>query len=231
MMTSFIGIISILLTIIFYYCSKALYGRFRFVLFSPLLVAPAALIIGLLTFHISYSSYITGGKWLTVLLQPAIVAFALPLYKHYETLKKHFPEIVLSVLAGTFSAFLSSALLGLLANFQPQIIASLAPRSVTTPIAIDVSNNLGGVPSLTAVFVILTGLMGLVIGPLLIRFLHLHSPIAKGILLGTGAHGCGTSAALTLGSLEGTIASLAMIFAGLATIILAPVVFPLLLKL
>ncbi|WP_407311488.1 LrgB family protein [Desulfosporosinus sp. SB140] len=230
-MIGFVGLISVLLTIIFYYGSKALYGRFRFVLFSPLLVAPAALIIGLLTLHVSYSSYITGGKWLTLLLQPAIVAFALPLYKHYETLKKYLPEIIPSVLAGTFSAFLSSALLGLKANFQPQIIVSLAPRSVTTPIAVDVSNNLGGIPSLTAAFVVLTGLMGLIIGPLVIRLLHLRSPIAKGVLLGTGAHGCGTSAALTLGPLEGTIASLSMIFAGLATILLAPVIFPLLLKL
>ncbi|WP_088225682.1 LrgB family protein [Desulfosporosinus sp. FKB] len=230
-MSEFVGFISVVLTIIFYYCSKALYGRIRFVLFSPLLIAPAALVIGLLTLHISYSSYIIGGKWLSILLQPAIVAFALPLYKHYELLKKYFPEIILSVLVGTLSAFLSSALLGLGANFEPQIILSLAPRSVTTPIAIDVSNNLGGIPSLTAVFVIFTGLMGLVIGPLVIRFLHLRSPIAKGVLLGTGAHGCGTSAALSLGSLEGTIASLAMIFAGLATIVLAPVIFPLLLRL
>lgn len=230
-MIEFVGLISILLTIIFYYGAKALYGHIQFVLFSPLLVAPVALVICLLRFHIPYSNYIVGGKWLTLLLQPAIVAFALPLYKHYEILKKYFPVIVLSVLVGTFSALLSSALLGLWANFNPQIIVSLAPRSVTTPLAIDVSNNLGGIPSLTAVFVILTGLMGLIIGPLLIRLLRLRSPISKGVLLGTGAHGCGTSTALTLGSLEGTIASLAMIFAGLATIVLAPVIFPLLLKL
>jgi Putative effector of murein hydrolase len=229
-MIKFAALLSLILTTIIYYSSKTLYGRIRFVLFSPLLLSPVALIIGLLTLHIPYSSYNSGGRWLTLLLQPAIVAFALPLYKHYEILKKYFIEIVLSVLAGTFSAFLSSALLGLGANFQRQIIVSLAPRSVTTPIAIDVSNNLGGIPSLTAGFVIITGLMGLIIGPLLIRLLNLRSPIAKGVLLGTGAHGCGTSVALTLGSLEGTIASLAMIFAGLATIVLAPIIFPLLLK-
>ena len=229
-MIEFVTLMSLTLTVFVYFGSKTLYGHFRFVLFSPLLLSPVVLIIGLLTFHIPYASYNNGGKWLTMLLQPAIVAFALPLHKHYEILKKYFVEIVLSVLAGTFSAFLSSVLLGLSANFHRQIIASLAPRSVTTPIAIDVSNNLGGIPSLTAGFVIITGLIGLLIGPLMIRLLNLRSPIAKGVLLGTSAHGCGTSIALTLGSLEGTIASLAMIFAGLATIFLAPIVFPLLLK-
>lgn len=230
-MIEFVGLTSIVLTIIFYYGAKALYGRIGFVLLSPLLVAPAVLISCLLTLHISYSNYFVGGKWLTLLLQPAIVAFALPLHKHYETLKKHFPEVILSVMLGVFFALLSSALLGLRAGFAPQIIKSIAPRSVTTPLAMTVSNNLGGIPSLTAVFVIITGLSGIILGPLLIRLLRLRSPIAKGVLLGTGAHACGTSTALTIGSLEGTIASLAMIFAGLVTVFLTPIFFPLLLRL
>ena len=133
------------------------------------------------------------------------------------------------MVVGVFFALLSSALLGPRVNFTPQIIESLAPHSITTPLAMAVSNNLGGSPSLTAVFVILTGLLGIILGPLLIRLLHLRSPIAKGVLLGTGAHACGTSVALTIGSLEGTIASLAMIFAGLVTVFLTPIIFPLLL--
>lgn len=229
-MIGFVGFVSIILTVLFYYGSKTLYQRINLALFSPLLVVPVGLVVCLLIFHISYSSYITGGKWLTILLQPAIVAFALPLHKHYRIFIKYSPVIILSVLVGTFSALLTSVLLGLLANFSPQIIVSLAPRSVTTPIAIGVSQTLGGTPALTAVFVIVTGLFGLIIGPSIIRLLHLNSPIAKGVLLGTSAHAVGTSTALEIGSLEGTIASLSMIFAGLITVIMAPLLCPLILR-
>lgn len=122
-------------------------------------------------------------------------------------------------------------MLGILVNFKPQIIESLEPRSITTPIAIVVSQNIGGMPALTAVFVIITGLAGLLIGPLTIRLLHLHSPVSKGVLLGTSAHACGTFTAFGMGFLEGTIASLSMIFTGLITVVLAPLLCPLFLKL
>lgn len=229
-MIGFVGLASFVLTIFFYYAAKAIYKRINIVLFSPLLVAPTALVICLLIFHTSYTSYTSGGKWLALLLQPSIVAFAIPLHKNFGTLKKHFTEIVVSVFVGAFFSLLISVLLGLLANFKLQIIVSLAPRSITTPIAMVISQNIGGIPALTAVFVIITGLLGLIMGPSVIQLLHLRSPIAKGVLLGTSAHACGTSTALAIGSLEGTIASLSMIFTGLMTVVLAPQLCPLLLR-
>lgn len=229
-MTIFIGLAGIISTVLLYYGSKILYRRNNLVVFSPMLAVPLAIVTSLLIFHISYANYSLGGKWLTVFLQPAIVAFALPLHKHYRVFKKYFPVIACSVLAGSLSALLTSIVLGVLADFSPQIIISLAPRSVTTPIAMGVSQALGGTPALTALFVIVTGLIGLILGPSIIRLLRLNSPIAKGILLGTSAHAVGTSTALEIGSLEGTIASISMILAGLITIVLAPLLCPLILR-
>lgn len=213
-------------TILFYVGAKFLYRYTSYILLSPLVICPVLLISLLLLFHISYDTYNYGTQWITDMLQPATVAFAVPLYKYHKLLKKHIMAIAISVFGGSIVAIISSIFYGKWLHIAPQMIESLAPRSVTTPIAMNVSQNIGGLPIMTAVFVILTGITGMIIGPLVLRWLPIKQKISQGMLLGMGAHGAGASKAYEIGPTEGAIASLTMIVAGLITIVLAPLLVP-----
>lgn len=217
-----LGLFCLVLTIGLYVGAKWCYQRKPSTYLSPLLVAPIAIVAVLLTVHIPYGSYDAGAKWLTAMLQPATVAFAIPLYKHFSLLKKHAMQIVASVLVGSVVAIVSSALLAKWLHLNMQMVDSLIPRSVTTPIAMGVSQLIGGIPAVTAVFVIITGLLGAVMGPVIIRLLRIENEIARGVMLGTSAHGAGTSKAFEYGSVAGTISSVAMILTALVTLCTVP---------
>ncbi|MED1203026.1 CidB/LrgB family autolysis modulator [Heyndrickxia acidicola] len=221
-------IVSIILTVVIFVLCKKLYKRWKSLLLSPILICPIVLIILLMAFHTQYPTYNSGAKWLTKLLGPATVAFAVPMYKHFQLLKKHGVEIIVSLAVGSFTAIVSSFLIALWMKLSPNLINSLVPRSITTPIAMDISKTIGGIPTMTAVFVIITGLTGSILGPILIRLISIRSSTAKGLLLGMGAHGAGTSKAFEMGELEGTFASLAMVVAAIISIILAYTFFPIL---
>jgi len=217
-----IGLICLLLTLVIYMAAKRLYKRYPKVYLSPLLVTPCIIIIFLLCTHIPYEHYNVGGKWLSDMLQPATIAFAVPLYKNFKVLKKHAVEIVVSVLTGSFMAMISSAVLAKGLKLDTSLVTSLIPRSITTPIAMNVSQVIGGVPNITAVFVIMTGLLGSVLGPMILRLLRIENEIARGVLLGTSAHGTGTSVAFGFSSMSGAISSVSMILAALFTLGVAP---------
>ncbi|MFC7442538.1 LrgB family protein [Laceyella putida] len=209
----------LLLTILIFVVSKKINSKITLVLFSPIIVTPLMLIIILECFHIPYGTYASGTQLLTYMLGPATVAFAVPMYKFQDLLKQHLKEMIISLSIGSFFAVITSILLALLFRLSKIMVISIIPRSVTTPIAMEYAKTLHGNPSLTAVFVMITGLSGVVLGPLLIRLLSLKSPIAKGLLMGMGAHGTGTSKAFELGELEGTFSSLAMIIGAFITFI------------
>lgn len=210
------------LTLVIYLLSKQLYRKTHKMLFSPLLVCPGIIIGLLLLFNIPYENYDKGGHWLTMMLQPATVALAVPMYKYRETIKKYMAEILVSVTGGAFVAITTSMVIASFMGINADLITSLAPRSVTTPIAMGVSEVLGGNPSITAVFVICTGIIGTMITSLLLKFAPIKSPVTKGMLYGVSAHGTGTAKAYEFGQVEGAIASLAMIFMGIVTTVIAP---------
>lgn len=223
------GLFWLVLTLLIYSLSKRLYQARPRVYLSPLLVTPIILIAGLMWTNIPYESYNSGGQWLSDMLQPATIAFAIPLYKYYNVLKKHAAVILISVLSGSIVAMLSSALLAEWMRLDHQLVSSLIPRSVTAPIAMSVSQAIGGVPNITAVFAVITGLLGSIIGPFVLKWFRIENEIARGVLLGTGAHGTGTSKAFEFSSLTGTISSISMILAALFTLGAAPVLISLLL--
>ncbi len=213
------------LTIAIYYGTKQLYRRTRKIyFFSPLVLTPAVVIFFiLLTFRIPYESYNAGAKWLTGMIGPATVALAVPLYKkNLHVLKKYAAEILISVLTGTVIAIVSSAAIAKLLHLNIQITESLLPHSATTPIAVAVSQMIGGVPAISALFVLMTGLLGIIMGPLIIRVFRFKHDISKGILLGTSAHAAGTSKAFEFGSVSGTISSISMILAAFLTLCIVP---------
>ena len=211
-------------TVALYAAAAALHRRAPVALLSPLLTAPAALAAALLAGRVPYRAYMGGGRWLADLLGPTTVAFAVPLWRSRDLLRRHARELSAGLLAGCAVAVGSSVELARMAGLDGLLVASLAPRSITTPLAMEVATRLGGSPALAAVFVIATALVGLVLGDLGIRHLPLRSPLARGALLGMGAHGAGTAQALALGPVEGAIAGLTMISAGLLVIAAVPAI-------
>lgn len=221
-MVSLFAVLGLISTVAVYMAVVKLYKRSPRIAFTPILLVPIVLLILLAVSGISYQTYNHGANVLTFLLKPATVAFAIPIYRHFELLKKNAIEIFGSVIVGSFAGLSTSILIGQLFHMNSEVIGSLAPRSVTTPIAMEISNMIGANATLTAVFVIITGLLGFIVGPSVIRMLSIESRVAKGVLMGMSSHGVGTSKAFELGDIEGTVSSLAMVLAAVITFMLAP---------
>lgn len=205
-----------------YAAARALHRRRPVFWLSPLLAVPACVVGLLVASRVDYPTYMSGGGWLVHLLAPTTVAFAVPLYRNAALLRRHAVELAAGVGAGSVVAVASSVLLSRAVRLGAIEEVSMVPRSISTPFAMDVALTLGGSPILAAVFVILTALVGIVAGRAVLRALPVRSPIARGALLGMGAHGAGTAAALELGATEGAVASVVMIGAGLLLLILTP---------
>ncbi len=215
-----------LVTYLLYRFSKMAYAKKDFLFFHPLLLVPILLIILITVTHVSANQYINDAKWLTHMLGPATVAFAVPIYKNLHIVKKYLGTIIISITCGTLVAIFSTFALAKLFHLNYDFITSIMPRSITTPIAIEVSKEVGGLPALTTVFVIITGIIGGVVGPMVIKSLSIKNPIARGLALGMGAHGVGTNKAMEYGKQEATFSSLAMIFAALITLIWGALLIP-----
>ncbi|WP_042355684.1 LrgB family protein [Bacillus rubiinfantis] len=213
-------------TYLIYRIAKVIYRKLTFAIFHPLLIAPVLLILLISIMHVSANEYLHASKWLTHMLSPATVAFAVPIYKNLPIVKKYLATIFISITSGTLVAIFSTFALAKLFQLKLDFIISILPRSITTPIAIEVSKEIGGIPTLTTVFVIITGILGSIVGPMVIKGLSIQHPIARGLALGMGAHGIGTSKALEYGKQEATFSSLAMIFAALITLIWGVLLIP-----
>ncbi|MGE7940567.1 LrgB family protein [Lysinibacillus xylanilyticus] len=225
-MSFLIAVVSLIGTIAVFYSSKMFYKKYKKEWLTPVLITPLVIIIVLLLSGTSYKSYNAGANILTNLLGPATVAFAVPIYKNFNLLKKHAFEIFLSIAVGSAVAITSSYIIAVVVGLNDELVHSLVPRSVTTPIAMDISNMIGGSPTLTAVFVMITGILGSLLAPIVIKVCRFHRPSSRGLMLGMGAHGAGTSKAFEFGELEGTFASLAMVVAALISIVLSTTFFP-----
>ncbi|NMA69041.1 MAG: LrgB family protein [Desulfitobacterium sp.] len=218
------GVFGILITILLYIGIRKAYRHFdNKPLLSPLFITPIVLVAILLWQGIPYENYHLSAKYLTNILQPATIALAIPLYKYFELLKKNFAKILISIFFGTIVAITSTAAISGLFNLNGEMANSMIPHSVTASIAIDISQSIGGIPAITAVFVVLTGIIGSIIGPIIIKYLRIENCIARGVLLGTSAHASGTSKAFEFGSISGTISSVSMILTGIFTIFAAPI--------
>ncbi len=213
------------LTISCYLVGKRFYKRRPCWWTSPLMVAPLMLILAALALHVSYRDYSQGTHWLVTLLAPATVAFAVPIYENRFLIRRYWLLLVVGVVAGSVTAIASSWFLASLFDLDGILRLSLLPRSISTPFAMIVSGEIGGVPGLTAVFVVITGVAGAAIGEGLLGFLPLRSILARGALFGMGAHGAGTAKAHLIDAEVGAIAGLVMVFSGLLNVLAAaPVV-------
>jgi predicted murein hydrolase (TIGR00659 family) len=212
-----------LATILLYFGAKRAHRRWPRWWLMPLGVAPALLMIAALMLHVSYRDYIRGTHWLVALLGPATVAFAVPIYEQRALIRRRWPLLLVGMVAGSLTAVITSWALAYVLGIDGALRLSLLPRSISTPFAMEVSGEIGGIPDLTAVFVVLTGLFGAAVGDVVLARLPLRSRIAKGASFGIGAHGAGTARAHQLGREEGAIAGLVMVLVGLLNVALAPV--------
>ena len=208
--------------------AKLLQKRTGLMLLNPILLTIAILIIFLKMAHISYDTYNEGGHLIEFWLKPAVVALGVPLYLQLETIKKQLLPIILSQLAGCIVGVVSVVLIAKWMGASDEIIYSLAPKSVTTPIAMEVAGSLGGIPSLTAAVVVCVGLLGGMLGFKALKVGHVHSPMAQGLSMGTAAHAVGTSAAMDVSRKYGAFASLGLTLNGIFTALLTPSILRLL---
>lgn len=206
-----------------YLLSRTLYRRFQQYWLSPIVFVPVLLFALAIPLQTRYVDYARDTNWLVALLGPATVAFAIPIWQQRALLARHWPALLTGMLAGSAMAIGSSWALAHALALDGQVTLSLIPRSITTPFAMEMSHDLGGVPALTAAFVMITGVFGALIGGVLMKMLHLRSALARGALLGVGAHGAGTSRAYEFGGEEGSAAGLLMVLTGLFNLLMAPV--------
>lgn len=205
-----------------YQLALAAYERTRWVFLQPVLVSMLIVIAVLLACGIDYREYSNSAKVLTILLGPATVALAVPLFLNLKRIRQLFwPTLITLLVGGLFATALGIGL-GWLFGVDHELLMSLAPKSVTSPIAMLVASQIGGVAALAAVFVLITGVLGAILGPELLRRVGVHHPAAQGMALGMTAHAVGTSRALQEGEECGAFAALAMSLMGVATAVLLP---------
>ncbi|MGO1369498.1 MAG: LrgB family protein [Senegalia sp. (in: firmicutes)] len=189
----------------------------------PLLISITFIILILMIFDIDLASYEKGGNVISLLLGPVTVTLAIPLYKQIELLKKHKLPILIGIFTGVMTSFISVILLGKIFAYDTQLINSLIPKFITTPIGIEVSESIGGIPSITVMSIIITGIIGAIIAPFICKIFKIEDKVARGIAIGASSHAVGTAKAMEMGETEGAMSGLAMGLAGLLTAIMVPI--------
>ena len=221
----------IFISLVAYEIGQILYKKTKLPIFNSLLIGIILVIAFLKIFNIDFETYNKGGQFINMFLGPATVILAVPLYKQLSLLKKNFIPIIIGITIGCFVSVLSIILLSKIFNLNNDIIISLLPKSVTTPIGIEISNSLGGITGVTVLAVVITGITGAIIAPIVCKICRITDPVARGIGIGTASHAVGTSKALEIGETEGAMSSLSIGIAGLITVLIAPLCFSVISKL
>ena len=196
-------------------------SRWKLPIFNPLLVSIAVVMVLISVLGIDYESYNASAKYLSYLLTPATVCLAIPLYQQLQLLKSHARAIIIGILTGVITSMGTVFLLSLLFGFSHEQYVTLLPKSITTAIGMGVSEEMGGIVTITVAAIIVTGILGNMIAEATCRIFRITEPVAKGIAIGSAAHAIGTTKAMELGEIEGAMSSLAIAMAGLCTVVFA----------
>lgn len=207
-----------------YIAATLLYKKTHLSVLHPLLTSIFVIIVILEMLDIEYESFQQGSHLIHFMLGPSVVALGYVLFEQMKYLKGNVVSILTSVFVGAIVGIISVIAIGKLMGADQSLIATLQPKSVTTPIAMGISEKNGGIPSLTAVIVVAVGIFGSIVGPAVMKVLGIESRIAKGLALGASSHGVGTAAAIQLGAVEGALSGLAIGLMGIMTAILVPVI-------
>lgn len=215
----------VVLTLAVFRLAEYLYRRSGSILFNPVFIAIGTIILLLKAAQIPYADYAKGGNLILFLLGPSVVALALPLWQRREQILKRKLPILAGVCAGALASIISAAGTAWVLGGSPEVVLSLVPKSVTTPIAIGISEKIGGIVPLTAALVVLTGCLGAICGPEFCRLIGIRKPTSLGLAVGTASHGIGTARVLEEDRLAGAVSGLAIGLNGLATAVLVPLLW------
>lgn len=197
--------------------------KFKLAILNPLLIATTIIIGVLAVAGIEYEKYNESAKYISYFLTPATVALAVPLYEQLSLLKKHFAAVMSGIIAGVMASMISILLLSKLFGLTHEQYVTLLPKSITTAIGMGVSEEMGGIVTITVAVIIITGIVGGITAEFVYMVFRITEPVAKGLALGTSAHAMGTSKAMEMGDVEGAMSSLAIAVAGLLTVVAASV--------
>lgn len=218
--TQLFGLVTILA---FYNIGLFIQKKAKKPIFNGLLICIILIILFLKITNIPYENFKIGADIMNFMLGPVTVVLAVPLYRQFDLFKKHFKEILIGIVVGVVTSFIIITIIGKLTLTNNDIVYSILPKSITTPMGISLVNALGGVESITVVCIIATGIFGNILGDLVLKIGKIKHPVSKGIALGTAAHAMGTSKALEMGEVEGAMSSLSIGICGVLTVMLVPI--------
>ena len=210
-------------SIAFYELGLLIKKKCKLAIFNPLLISIVFTVLLLICCQIDYDKYYEGAKYISYFLTPATVCLAIPLYEQFELLKKNVKAIMAGILAGVISSVLTVLVISIMFGFTHEEYVTFLPKSITTAIGMGVSEQLGGYVSITVAVIIMTGVLGNVIGESVCRIFKITEPIAKGVALGSASHAIGTARAMEMGEVEGAMSSLSIAVSGLITVVVAAV--------
>ena len=217
-----IALIPLTLTLVAYELGLLIQKKLRSPIFNPILIAVALILAFLTLTGMDTATYQAGMTYLSWLLTPATICLAIPLYQQFSTLKKELPAILAGIAAGTVASLGFVLVWGLLFQYDRALLMSLLPKSVTSAIGVPLSQMGGGISPICTTAIILTGILGSLLGPIFCKLFRLKTDIARGVAFGTAAHVIGTTKANELSPLAGAVSSLSLVIAGLMTAVLFP---------
>lgn len=211
----------VFISIITYEIGALIKKKLKLAIFNPLLISIALIIVFLLVFHIDYNVYESGAQYLSYFLTPATVALAVPLYEQIEPLKKNWKAIVAGILSGALTSALCVLAVALLFQLDHKQYVTLLPKSITTAIGMGLSEELGGIVTITVAVIVVTGVIGNMFAESICKLFHITDPVAKGIGIGSASHAMGTAKAMEMGEIEGAMSSLSIAVSGLLTVVVS----------
>lgn len=210
------------LSLVAYMVGVFLKKKFKSGIFNPLLISMIITIVVLLVSGVDYEIYNEGAKYLSWLLTPATVCLAIPLYEQWELLRKNYKAVMLGLLAGVVTSLCTVLVLCYVLKLSHEEYVTLLPKSITTAIGMGISEELGGYVTITVAVIVVTGVIGNILGELICKVFKIEEPISKGLALGCSAHAIGTAKAIEMGEIEGAMSGLAIAVSGILTVVMAP---------
>ena len=211
----------VFISIITYEIGVLIKKKLKLAIFNPLLISIALIIVFLLAFHIKYNVYESGAQYLSYFLTPATVALAVPLYEQIEPLKKNWKAIVAGILSGALTSALCVLAVALVFQLDHKQYVTLLPKSITTAIGMGLSEELGGIVTITVAVIVVTGVIGNMFAESICKLFHITDPVEKGIGIGSASHAMGTAKAMEMGEIEGAMSSLSIAVSGLLTVVVS----------
>ncbi len=211
----------VFISIVTYEIGALIKRKWNVAIFNPLLISIALIIIFLILFDVDYDTYEFGAKYLSYFLTPATVALAVPLYEQIEPLKHNWKAIVAGILSGALTSAVCVLLLSVIMGLDHKQYVTLLPKSITTAIGMGLSEELGGIVTITVAVIVVTGVIGNMFAEQICKLFHITDPVAKGIAIGSSSHAMGTAKAMEMGEIEGAMSSLSIAVSGLLTVVVS----------